>query len=236
MNMNWWWRKITKFKDLIDEEKPRERFLKYGVSNLSNEDLISIILKTGTKNFSVKEVSNYILSEIENIQDLKDITVNKLMSIKGIGKTKAIELISAIELGRRVYTKIEKICKKLKTPEDTFIHMENRLQNKKKEHFYVIYLDTKSNIIETKLLFIGGLNECIIDIREIFKNAHLLSAHSFICVHNHPSGDPTPSKSDDINTIELIKIGKLQKILVKDHIIIGNGKYYSYYENNNYMF
>lgn len=236
MNMNWWWKKITKFKDLIDEEKPRERFLKYGVSNLSNEDLISIILKTGTKDFSVKEVSNHILSEIENIQSLKDITVNKLMSIKGIGKTKAIELIGAIELGRRVHTKEEKVCKKLKTPEDTFLHMESRLQNKKKEHFYVIYLDTKSNVIETKLLFIGGLNECIIDIREIFKNAHLLSAHSFICVHNHPSGDVTPSKSDDINTIELIKIGKLQKILLKDHIIIGNDKYYSYYENGKYMF
>ncbi len=158
------------------------------------------------------------------------------MSIKGIGKTKAIELISAIELGRRVHTKEEKICKKIKTPEDTFLYMESRLLNKKKEHFYVIYLDTKSNVIEVKLLFIGGLNECVIDIREIFKNAHLLSAHSFICVHNHPSGDPTPSKSDDINTIELIKIGKLQKILLKDHIIIGNGKYYSYYENGKYMF
>lgn len=234
--MNWWWGKITKFKELCNEEKPRERFLKYGVSNLSNEDLISIILKTGTKDFSVKEVSNYILSEIESIQDLKDMTVNKLMSIKGIGKTKAIELISAIELGKRVYSKKEKLLKKIKTPNDIFNHMENRLHNKKKEYFYVIYLDTKSNVIDTKLLFIGGLNECVIDIREIFKNAHLLSAHSFICVHNHPSGDVTPSKSDDVNTIELIKIGKLQKILLKDHVIIGNDKYYSYYENGKYMF
>jgi len=234
--MNWWWKAITKFKDLIDEEKPRERFLKYGPTNISNEDLISIILKTGSKDFSVKDVSNQILSEIESIQDLKDITVNKLMSIKGIGKTKAIELISAIELGRRVYLKKEKTCKKIKNPEDTFLHLENKLLHKNKEHFYVIYLDTKSNIIETKLLFVGGLNECIIDIREIFKHAHLLSAHSFICVHNHPSGDVTPSKSDDINTIELIKIGKLQKILLRDHIIIGNGKYYSYYENGKYMF
>ena len=128
--MNWWWKKITKFKNLIDEEKPRERFLKYGVSNLSNEDLISIILKTGTKDFSVKEVSNHILSEIESIQDLKEITVNKLMNIKGIGKTKAIELISAIELGRRVYERKKKICKKIKTPIDTFLHMESKLQNK----------------------------------------------------------------------------------------------------------
>ena len=220
----------------MNEEKPRERFLKYGVSNISNEDLLAIILKTGTKDFSVKEVSNNILSSIKSIQNLKEITINKLIKIKGIGKIKAIELISAIELGKRVYYNEGKKYKKIKTPEDTFAYMKYKLQNKNKEHFYVIYLDTKSNIIETKLLFIGGLNECVIDIREIFKNAHLLYAHSFICVHNHPSGDPTPSKSDDINTFELIKIGKLQKIILKDHIIIGNNKYYSYYQNGKYIF
>ena len=234
--MNWWWKVISKFKNLIDEEKPRERFLKYGANNLSNEDLISIILKTGAKEFSVRDVSNYLLSEINSIHDLKDISLNKLISIKGIGKVKAIELLSAIELGKRVYEKQEKIIKKIKNPIDTFKYIENRFIHKNKEYFYVIYLDIKSNIIECKLLFIGGLNECIIDIREIFKNAHLLNAYSFICVHNHPSGDPSPSRADDINTMELIKIGKLQKILLKDHIIIGNGKYYSYYENNKYIF
>lgn len=234
--MNWWWKVINSFKNLIDEEKPRERFLKYGVENISNEDLISIILKTGTKSFSVKEVSNCILGEINTIQDLKNITLNKLTNIKGIGKVKAIEILSAIELGRRVYIENKKNIRKIKNPVETFEYIKNKLMYKNKEYFYVIYLDTKSNIIEDKLLFIGGLNECIIDIREIFKNAHLLNAYSFICVHNHPSGDPTPSKTDDINTIELIKIGKLQKIVLKDHIIIGNDVYYSYYENNKYMF
>lgn len=234
--MNWWWKAISSFKNIIDEEKPRERFLKYGPECVSNEDLISIILKTGTKDISVKEVSNNILKEIDCIQDLKNLTLNKLMKIKGIGKVKAIELLSAIELGKRVCKEEKKVYKKIKNSMDTYKHISNKLLHKTKEYFYVIYLDTKSNIIETKLLFIGGLNECVIDIREIFKNAHLLCAASFICVHNHPSGDPTPSKEDDINTIELIKIGKLQRILLKDHLIIGNNKYYSYYENSKIRF
>lgn len=234
--MNWWWKVINKFKNLINDEKPRERFLKYGVNNISNEDLISIILKTGTKEYSVKEVSNNILSEIDEIQDLKNLSLNKLTSIKGIGNVKAIELLSAIELGRRVYYDNKKTLKKLRNSSDAYNYINKKFLYKTKEYFYVIYLDIKSNILDTKLLFIGGLNECIIDIREIFKNAHLLSAASFICVHNHPSGDPNPSKKDDSNTIELIKIGKLQKILLKDHIIVGNGKYYSYYENSKYIF
>ena len=234
--MNWWWRKITKFKELLNEEKPRERFLKYGADNISTEDLISIILKTGTKDVSVKDVTNNILSSINSIQDLKDMTLNKLMSIKGIGSVKAIELLSAIELGKRVYAENKKILKKIKNSSDAYNYINKKFLYKTKEYFYVIYLDTKSNIIDTKLLFIGGINECVIDIREIFKHAHLLSAASFICVHNHPSGDVTPSKNDDIYTVELIKIGKLQKILLKDHIIIGNNKYYSYYENSKLVF
>ena len=109
--MNWWWEAINSFKNIIDEEKPRERFLKYGVDCISNEDLIYSILKTGTKDISVKDVANNILKEIENIQDLKNLTLNKLMQIKGIGKVKAIELLSAIELGKRVYKEEKKICR-----------------------------------------------------------------------------------------------------------------------------
>ncbi len=163
-------------------------------------------------------------------------TLSKLTNIKGIGKVKAIELLCAIELGKRVNVERKKINKKIRNSSEAYNYINSKFLYKTKEYFYVIYLDSKSNIIENKLLFIGGLNECVIDIREIFKHAHLLSAASFICVHNHPSGDVTPSKNDDIYTIELIKIGKLQKILLKDHIIIGNNKYYSYYENSKLMF
>lgn len=225
-----------KLKNLIEEERPRERLIKYGAENISTEDLISIILKTGTKEMSVKDLSIRVLSEIDNIGDLQNLTLSKLKNIKGIGTVKALELISAIELGKRVYQYNNKPSKKIKTSLDTFNVMKNKFINKVKEHFFVIYLDTKSNILDIKLLFIGNVNSCIIDIGEIFKHAYLLSATSFICVHNHPSGDVKPSKNDDINTVKIIKTGKLQNILLKDHIIIGNNKYYSYYENSNFIF
>jgi len=225
-----------KLKNLVEEERPRERLIKYGKENISNEDLISIILKTGTKDISVKDLAINILSKINNISDLQNLTLPKLKKIKGIGTVKALELISAIELGKRVYHSNNKSSKKIKTSLDAFNIMKNKFINKVKEHFYVIYLDTKSNILDIKLLFIGNISSCIIDIGEIFKHAYLLSASSFICVHNHPSGDVKPSKNDDVNTLKIIKTGKLQNILLKDHIIISKDKYYSYYENSNFMF
>ena len=227
---------MSKFKNTMIDELPREKLLKYGVENLSNIDLISIILKTGTKNLTVKEVSENLISEMNDISELKYMTINNLIKKKGIGYVKALELISSIELGRRVYYQKNQDSKKIKSSNDVFKIMKNKFIGKTKEHFYVLYLDNKSKIIDIKLLFIGNTNSCIIDISEIFKHAYLLSATSFICVHNHPTGDVNPSKNDDINTIRIIKIGKLQNILLRDHLIIGNNQYYSYYENNNLVF
>ena len=227
----------SNFKNIIDEDKPRERFVQVGRENLSNEELISIILKTGTKDESVSDVSKNLLSMVDSITDLKDISINKLMNIKGIGLVKAIELLSAIELGKRIYYNNEFKRKiKIKNSLDAYNYIKNKFINKTKEYFYCIYLDSKSNIIEDKLLFIGGLNSCIIEVREIFKYAHLNSAASFICVHNHPSGDITPSKCDDANTINIIKVSRFQGIPIKDHIIVGNNKYYSYNENSDIVF
>lgn len=227
----------SNFKSVIDEDKPRERFVRVGAQNLSNEELISIILKTGTKDESVKEVARNLLSNIDSIQDLSNMSINKLTSIKGIGRVKAIELLSSIELGKRIFSsnnfkKNYKILNSL----DAYNYIKDKLTNKDKEYFYCIYLDTKANVIDDKLLFIGGLNSCIIEMREIFKHAHLTSAASFICVHNHPSGDVTPSLEDDSNTINIIKVSKFQGIPIKDHLIIGDNKYYSYNENSDIVF
>ncbi len=214
------------------DERPRERFLKYGVNNLSNSELISILLNTGTKNKSVIDLSNSILQNINDITDLKDMSLNKLKNIDGIGEVKAIKLLSAIELGKRVY--YDKNIKKIKmnTAKKIYIYMNEILKNEKQEYFYGLYLDSKKNLIDKKLLFKGTLNKSIVHPREIFKNAYLLSASSIICVHNHPSGDTTPSKEDFMITKTLVEIGKLQGINIIDHIIIGQD-YYSFFENGN---
>lgn len=223
-------------KDIPNEEKPRERLLKYGKDNISNEDLIAIILKTGTKEYSVKTLSNLLLSNINNIYELKDINIQSLIKIKGIGIIKAIELIAALELGKRVYyeKKIETKIK-LENPKKIFEYFKYLIDDRKQEYFYCLYLDNKKNLIDKKLLFIGTINMSIVHPREIFKHAYILSASSIICVHNHPSGNPEPSIEDKNITKILIKIGNIQNIIINDHIIIGDNKYYSFYEENNML-
>lgn len=217
-------------KDIPINDRPRERLINYGVKNISNEDLISIILKTGTKNKSVKDISNFVLKEFKDISNLKYLNINRLMKIEGIGKVKAIELIAAIELGRRVY--LEKNINEIKIRDSNDIYkiFNNILKYKQQEHFYALYLDSKNKIIEKKLLFVGTINKSVAHPREIFKNAYLTSASFIICVHNHPSGDPTPSKEDIVFTNNLMEIGKLNNIPILDHIIIGNNSYYSFFE------
>ena len=212
----------------MNNELPRERLIKVGASNLSTDELIAIILKTGTKHISVKELSLQVLKSINN---LKDIRINTLTSIKGIGSVKAIELIAAIELGKRVHyeTNVSKI--KLNTAESIYNHFKYILKDELQEHFYCIYLDSKKHIISYKQIFIGTLNMSIVHPREIFKEAYLLSASSFICLHNHPSGDTLPSIEDRNITKNLSEIGAIQGIRLLDHIIVSSSNYYSFFEN-----
>lgn len=220
----------TLIKNIPKSERPRERLKKYGKENISNEELLSIILNTGTKNKSVKDISNLILSKINDITDLKDITLNSLKQIDGIGEVKAIKILASIELGKRVYMDKNLVNIKMDTPEKIYNYMKNEVEGKNQEYFYAIYLDSKKNLIDKKLLFIGTLNKSIVHPREIFKYAYLLSASSIICVHNHPSGDTIPSKEDLNLTKALVEIGKIQGINIIDHIIIGKN-YYSLYQN-----
>jgi len=217
-------------KDIKKCERPRERLMKYGSSCLSNEELISIILKTGTKDRSVKTLANDVLNLIDNIEDLNEMTINRLLSIKGIGLVKAIELIATIELGRRIYR--EKTESKIKCNNASDIYNLNKylFANKKQEYFYCLYLNNKNELIERKLLFMGTVNRSVVHPREVFKYAYLSSASGIICMHNHPSGDVSPSKDDIMFTKALVEVGRLQNIPVLDHIIAGDDNYYSFSE------
>ena len=213
-------------------EKPRERLVNKGKENLSNEELLSIILKTGTKDKSVKEVSYELLNLVKDIRNLKDVSINTLTNIKGIGKVKAIELLAVIELGKRIYEEVnDNDLISCTNPVNIINYFNYLFKDKKQEEFYVIFLDNKKKYISKKLLFVGSINYSIVHPREIFKEAYLYSASSIICIHNHPSGDPYPSKEDDNITIKIKEIGLIHGISLIDHIIIGKNNYYSYYEN-----
>jgi len=219
-------------KDIPIDERPRERLMNVGVEKLSNEELLAILLKSGTKNVSVKVLASSILKELNSISDLKDMTLERLVQIKGIKTAKACELLASIELGKRINQKFNNINQiKIVDSNSVFEYYKNILGNKKQEHFYCIYLDTKHNVIKDKLLFVGTINESLVHPREVFKEAYLLSASGIICIHNHPSGNVTPSKNDIIITEQLKQVGYILGIQVVDHLIIGKNEYYSFMDN-----
>lgn len=224
---------MINFKNIPESDKPRERLYQYGSENLSDEELISIILKTGTKGISVKEVSLKLLENVGDIRRLKDIGINTLMRINGIGRVKAIEIKAAIELGRRIYIENNKLNGViLNNSLKIYEYFKDLVGNKKQEYFYTVYVDTKGRYIDKKCLFVGTMNNSIVHPREIFKEAYLLSANGIICIHNHPSGDPTPSKEDMMITRKIKEIAVIHGIRLVDHIIVGIDSYYSFYEDN----
>ena len=182
---------------------------------------------------SVKEVSLKLLENVGNIKRLKDIGINTLMGINGIGRVKAIEIKAAIELGRRIYIENNKLSGViLNNSLKIYEYFKDLVGNKKQEYFYTVYVDTKGRYIDKKCLFVGTINNSIVHPREIFKEAYLLSANGIICIHNHPSGDPTPSKEDVVITRKIKEIAMILGIRLVDHLIVGVNSYYSFYEDN----
>lgn len=219
-------------KDFPAEERPRERLVKYGAKSLSTDELIAIILKTGVRDHSSKYLANEILRLAKSVSDLKNITLNKLININGIGAVKSIEFLAALELGRRVYdSKPLDNNLKCNSAEKIFRYFRSEFLGLTQEYFYCLYLNQQKKLIDKKLLFKGTLNKSLVHPREIFKGAYLSSAAYIICIHNHPSGNVIPSGEDINVTNSLVEIGKLQGIPVIDHIIIGENNYYSFYEN-----
>ncbi len=219
-------------KEMAELEKPRERLLNNGRENLSNEEIIAIVLRTGTKEVSSKMLATKILSKFKNISELKKANVSNLTTIKGMGKIKSIELIAAIELGKRVYETVPNIYKKYENVNKIYEGFKDLIKDEKQENFYALYFDTKQNLIDYKLLFKGTLNVTTVHPRDIFKEAFLLNAASIIIIHNHPSGDPLPSKPDVDLTNQINTISKIMGINFLDHIIIGQDKYFSFYEES----
>lgn len=222
---------MINFKNIPDSDKPRERLYNCGSENLSNEELIAIILKTGSKRYSVKEVALKLLESVQEIDKLRDIGIATLTNIEGIGRVKAIELKAAIELGRRVYMDNNRDKIKLNNALGIYNYFKDIVSDKKQEYFYAVYLDTKGNYLGKKCLFIGTVNSSMVHPREIFKEAYLLSANGIICVHNHPSGDSSPSREDMMITLKIKEIGIIHGINLMDHVIIGSDNYYSFFDN-----
>ncbi len=214
---------------LENDLKPREKLLKYGAVALTDEELIAIILHTGTKEQNVFSLAKQINTLINSLNNYQNLSLNTLLNLKGIGLVKAVSLLASIEYGRRT-TKNIKETNEIINAKSVYELFKLEYQFLAQEKFSCIFLNTKRKIITIKTIFIGTINQSIIHPREIFKEALLVSASSIILVHNHPSGDVTPSLMDIKTTNQLQEIGKILLIPVIDHVIIGNNKYYSFKE------
>ena len=219
---------MSKMPDVM---KPRERLKTYGISKLSELELLSILLRTGTKDISVNDLALNVLMLVETINDLDNLTLSDLMNIKGIKEAKAMAILSALELGKRLYLRLN-YKDRLKIYNGEVIYNLFKYLNvtQRQENFVVVLLDNKNYLIKSKVIFKGSINESVAHPREIFRFAISYSATYIIAVHNHPSGDVIPSNQDIKFTNNLIKSGKIIGIPVIDHIIIGNNRYYTFKE------
>lgn len=199
--------------------RPRERLEAYGVKRLSDEELLAILLRTGSKDQSVTELARRLLYSMPHLSDLSERTLSELSAFDGIGKTKAGILLAAIELGKRVSADGPQ-GRRIHSPEDVRQLLQAELAGQKQEHLIALYLDLKGRLIARETLFVGTLNQSVVHPREVFKYAVKWSAYQIVLVHNHPSGDPTPSDADEAMTDAFVALGELMQIKVVDHVIV----------------
>jgi len=219
-------------RDLPLEERPREKLLAYGPSVLSNAELLAVLLRSGTRKKSVLRVAEEILSLIkeQGLSGMVHISVPELAKIDGVGRVKAATLQAAIELGRRLSMQTAAKVQIIHGPEDVAQYAMPRYRFEQKEHFAVMLLNTKNNVLGMPEVSVGSLSASIVHPREVFRAAIDHAAAAMILLHNHPSGDPTPSREDIAVTDRLVKAGKIMDIPVLDHVVLGNEKFISFKE------
>lgn len=218
-----------------DAMLPRERLRDLGAEHLSNQELLSILLRTGTKATPVLEVANQILKKLDSLADFQHLSLQELQQINGIGYVKSIEIKAMIELAKRI-SKAEYIQKeRIMSSERLARKMMLELSDQKQEHLVAIYLDTQNRIIEQRTIFIGSVRRSIAEPREILYYACKNMATSVIIVHNHPSGSPEPSENDLRFTQKMKRSCEDIGIICLDHLVIGKYQYYSFREETDVL-
>lgn len=214
-------------KDMLDEERPREKACRFGIRTLSTAELLAILLRTGIKGQSVIDTAQALLRKAKNVSGLASMSLEEIMEIAGIGQAKALVLLASFELARRMaYDDIK--GEQIKSPESLVHWLKSEIGTQQQEMFLVIYLNQQLRIITHRILFQGTINEAAVYPREIFKEALLLNSTSLMFAHNHPGGDIVPSAADIALTARLVKVADLMGVKVLDHIIVSGNAYFSF--------
>ncbi len=216
-------------RDLPEEDRPREKLLRYGVSALSDTELLAILLRTGTASNSVLHLAEEVLAQYRDkgLAAIMYTSPREIAEIHGIGMAKASTIVAAVELGRRLSERAARTIKKIDGPEDVARYVIPSLRFEQKEHFLVMLLDIRNQVIGLSTISIGSLTASIAHPREVFIEAIRCSAAGVILIHNHPSGDPTPSGEDIKLTKQMVQAGAIMGIPVLDHVIVAGEKHIS---------
>ena len=219
-------RKKLRIKDLPLSTRPREKLHALGVANLSSDELVAILLGTGSRKYNALALSSKVLAQF-NFDKLATVTVAELMKVDGIGLSKATRIMAALELGNRVFgpSQLQKII--IRTTDDV-LNQVREYATKKQEHIIALYLNSRHELLQKEVIGIGTLNSALIEAKEVLTPALLSPCSSFIVVHNHPSGNPTPSKDDIAFTLQLQKAAEILGVEMIDHLIIAQSGYFSF--------
>ncbi len=217
-------------KDMPLEERPREKMIILGATALSNAELLAILLRAGNKNESALQLATRLIASNGGLRSLPHLALEDLQQFKGIGPAKAVMIKAALELGCRLATAPREEMECITSPRQAAELFMEDLRYKKKEYFKILLLNTKNGIISREEISVGSLSASIVHPREIFNIPLRKSAASVILFHNHPSGDPSPSREDLEVTRRLVDAGNLLGVSVRDHIVIGDGCFFSFRE------
>lgn len=213
--------------ELPESDRPRERLLKYGVEVLSNAELLAIILRTGTRDENAIAVAQGVLKEYGTLAAISLASVAGLAQVKGIGPVKVTQIKAALELGRRMLAETPEMKPQVRSPADAANLVMSEMCWLEQEQLRTLLLDTKNRIVGSPVVYKGSLNTSLIRVGELFREAIRANSAAMIVVHNHPSGDPTPSPEDVAVTRQIAEAGKLLDIELLDHLIIGQQRFVS---------
>ena len=218
-------------KDLAHHDRPREKLERLGVASLGDNELLAVVLGSGSRGRDVLDLANRLLEEVGGLHGLPRVGVEDLCRVGGIGPARAAQILAAVECGRRTLVPDVHDRPPLRTPSDVAAYLLPLYGARQVEQFGIVMLDTKYRLIRTRIVAVGSLDEIVVHPREVFREATMASAAAIVLFHNHPSGDPSPSRDDLVLTSRMVSAGTVMGIAVVDHLILADQRYYSMVES-----
>src|SRR5687768_16484182 len=218
-------------RHVAPHDRPREKLERLGPSGLGDNELLALVLGSGSRGRDALALANRLLEQAGGLHGLTRVTVGELRHVEGIGRARTAQVLAAVELGRRTLVRSVEDRPRLNTPRQLAGHLLPQYGSRSVEQFGIVMLDTKHRVIRIKIVSVGSLDTTVVHPREVFREATSAAASAIVLFHNHPSGDPTPSTDDLVLTTRMVNAGDIMGIEVLDHLILADQRYYSLIES-----